>query len=715
MNGRTGTLLIATILMFSCSLQENTGNGILLKINDFEITQHEFGELLQRYKEEYPGDREDRTEMMLLDDLIETGLLYSRIITKDSFPDIDLNDEFKLDLLKSIKSKQVKITEKEIRCAYDRGKERLLVNYVWVPPGHQDLAGNISAILRNGATIDELKNNIRSDLASMEVEINYEENKPILPGTFIPKLERKVFQLDLNDVTVLCTPGGYHIVELIRRDTLIQGPFEQERSVIRDRLSAACMREKGEILFDPVGLSSKFKYSERILSFVDTGIYDLPDSILKENSSKNDHEKIIARYNNKSYTVEELKEKIKTVPTEFYHLFTNRQTRYKAIRCLIFRDAGIKFGGVDYAGYTRMKELLMLQDFLCKNMVLDNFADEHAIDVNLERINELLENNMGNHNGLVLDQIIKRLYAEGYDKREDRMTTVSEPALPAKTGSADQDGLEAWLHPDRYFSDEPVYLNLNLIGELEFPETKALSDTIIAQRGSWIYKAGDFLAEAEGYSLQTLYGLTGLKNKISLVRYIEQRSLKGQSDYNKKLVINEQALNEVDVHPFIFKKKFRAQDRSVIAVYDSVKITLGQFREYIAALTPAEKRICRNILYRKDYLEQLARHDYLVNIYRDELKELRNDIRSRYEEIKKFMVVKSWWDRYNVPAGMTLPDYKMDLYFRYLMEKMKEKETGKFITEAKERFTVLLDKAILEQEFDIDIGQLKNYFSVAFN
>jgi hypothetical protein len=451
MNGRTGTLLIATILMFSCSLQENTGNGILLKINDFEITQHEFGELLQRYKEEYPGDREDRTEMMLLGDLIETGLLYSRIITKDSFPDIDLNDEFKLDLLKSIKSKQVKITEKEIRCAYDRGKERLLVNYVWVPPGHQDLAGNISAILRNGATIDELKNNIRSDLASMEVEINYEENKPILPGTFIPKLERKVFQLDLNDVTVLCTPGGYHIVELIRRDTLIQGPFEQERSVIRDRLSAACMREKGEILFDPVGLSSKFKYSERILSFVDTGIYDLPDSILKENSSKNDHEKIIARYNNKSYTVEELKEKIKTVPTEFYHLFTNRQTRYKAIRCLIFRDAGIKFGGVDYAGYTRMKELLMLQDFLCKNMVLDNFADEHAIDVNLERINELLENNMGNHNGLVLDQIIKRLYAEGYDKREDRMTTVSEPALPAKTGSADQDGLEAWLHPDRYF------------------------------------------------------------------------------------------------------------------------------------------------------------------------------------------------------------------------------------------------------------------------
>ncbi len=691
-------ILVCVSGLFSCNRENEQGKTVVLKVGECEFSNIECNEILSKYLIFY-SNSEDTAKTLLFNDLIQIGLLYNHIISNDSLkvsPKKHLDDiEFVLNALRTIKTARVRVNEKDILKSYKRGKEKLIINYIWSSPDHKSISQNFHTYIKAGAKPSELKKN--SELNFKSDCTRFEEGKIIYPGTLIPELEKKVFEMKVDEVKLIATKGGYHIVQLLRREPNRQLSYKMEQETIKKRMVSAIMLEQGEILFDLERLKRKVKLNNDLISFTDFNIIPLNPDYSKDHEEKD--QTVLAYYDNRTYTIADIKKKVILLPDSIQDLFINQQTRPNALKAIILKDADPFYQDKNERMDKNNKEQVAPQKLMKKILVFDKGGNKLNEDKSIENLESLLSRDYCFGKESILN-FIQRKSVKGKKNKEEAGTDDNIMINP-----------EEWIDTRNCKTLLPVSINTSLLSTLEFKRKRVLSEEIIAKRGKWRITVGDFENEIDNYDLKTLELITPLKQRMKVVKYLEQVSFKNKADYEGKLLINKESLYKINVSKRILALKYPYNESSLVGKLEGIKIKLGDLRENIDSLPDELKEQLNNKSNLKEYIEGLLLNKYLFSIYEEEIKSYNDEIEDIRSKKSKYLFVKEYLKSYQLPEGFSVADSRLDVAFRLLLKDYKEQKIEEICSSAKELEIFFSEKYFKERGININTSIYQNRIS----
>ena len=690
-------ILVCVLGLFSCNRENEQGKTVVLKVGGCEFSNIECNEILSKYLRFY-SNSEDTAKMLFFNDLIQIGLLYNHTTSNDlmkvSPKKYSDNVEFVLSALRSIKTARVRVNEKDILKSYKRGKEKLIINYIWCSGNYKSVSQKFYSYIKAGAKPSEIKKN--SGLNFKSDSARFEEEKMIYAGMFIPEIEKEVFAMKVEEIKIIPTERGFHIIQLLRREPNRQLPFAMEKETIKKRMISAIMFERGELLFDIERLNGKVKLNDELISFTDLNITPLyPGNFSNEGQGS---QMALASYNDKVFAVEDIRKKVGMLPEEIQELFINKQTRPNALKTLLLREGVCTYLSESENQKKRGEEQAALQKLIKKILVFDESGTKFNSDRSIKNLDTLLLGDYCAGKEPVF-KFIQRKLEKGKKNKSD-----------AGTGDSMR-SLGEWLITKNYKAQFPVFINTSLLNSLEFKRSRISMDELVAKRGEWRITVGDFENEIDNYDLKTLELIIPLKQRMKVVKYLEQVSFKNKADYEGKLLINKESLDKINVSKRILALKYPYNESSLVGKLEGIKIKLGDLRENIDSLPDELKEQLNNKSNLKEYIEGLLLNKYLFSIYEEEIKSYNDEIEDIRSKKSKYLFVKEYLKSYQLPEGFSLADSRLDVAFRLLLKDYKEQKIEEICSSAKELEIFFSEKYFKERGVNINTSIYQNRIS----
>lgn len=311
--------IAAIFLLIGCSKDDSK---ILVKVGSYSIAQKDFEERYSNYLLSSGIKDSYRVRTAILNNMTNEILLYNYDDNKSIFENPEYQKELdwnkKQVLLSYLKDQEIhsKLTadEKELRETFFKVNEKIAARHLFAET--LDEAENYYQLLQVGNSFEELAKQCFTDsvLANNGGYLGY-----FTWGDMDPNFEEVAYSMKKGEISKpVKTQYGYSIIKVEDRQ---QNPIMTESQFLKKRnhlTKVVKLRKKKpaeqKYLSNVIDLS-KIKFSENIL---DNFWAQLSGEVVINDEAKDSKaSEICATYKNQSYTVQEVKEKINSLP--YYH------------------------------------------------------------------------------------------------------------------------------------------------------------------------------------------------------------------------------------------------------------------------------------------------------------------------------------------------------------------------------------------------------------
>ncbi len=324
------TIALIGLLMIGCG---SSGDKVLAKVGDYEITASEFGEYFASVRMPFPTAQDEFNKRReALDSLIVSRLLIQGAYEMGVDQSAELarvvlanKDKFLVDVLLNQEVVQkAKPTDAEIKQFWDRLEYKVKASHILV--SDLDTANALIARIQDGESFEKLAHEYSIDRSA-------EKNKGDLGfftwGQMVDPFQKAVWQMEPGELSPpVKSDYGYHIIKLVDRlPNEYRTDLEKMRPEITDQLYKRNQRRIGRAYFENL--------QKRYPIIVDTATCDYlikkreniyPPMLLKtfpkndfdlEQLDRNEKELVLAHWEGGQLTVLEYLQAIKSISPNF--------------------------------------------------------------------------------------------------------------------------------------------------------------------------------------------------------------------------------------------------------------------------------------------------------------------------------------------------------------------------------------------------------------
>jgi len=687
--------LIIFILNRYCFKQEHlTKNELFIKVwGNVEIYSDDFNRKIEKFISSALSYKNDSASQIVFENLI-SDILLTKKAKESGYLNFDEVKNYKIEIMSNyIRDKRLKIENihdwkiKKIITDYN---QEIMVDYIWVPSNNKKIADQLFEYVKDGAYLDMLllhNDAMKWDNAGVEIY----KNRIIKVGSMIPEVIEKISKLKPEEIIRLKTKSGYHIIRLINRTQFSKNKYPNynmgQMDSIRERLAIAQAIENGDLIFNEYALNKEI--NSRFLNLIDFSIKPLEIDEKLQNDSK-----IIAEFEGKVYTEQELKTKICTLPQNIQALFRNKPCRIKALATLILIENGCPL--VKDRNERIISEL--------KNALNNEEKDT------ISCLTKWLTNNLINKSAS--GSLIPILQKSGSNKYFNQGKDYLSKMNPDFSTMVNEEKREyyQWLTPEIFEGLDKLRINFIALENFKLDSTNYNKEQVLAFSGKWKLTVGDFFRTLNTLTPESRLDIAKGDNVIRLIEYMAQDEGRIKNIHNIK--INHRLLKEIDIIGYsIDETQPYINENTVIGEFGKIKIDVKMLRKIIAGLDQEENKSFQG--NRLSIFRKMLVQAYFLSL-KDEYK-IENDsyFKRKLVEYENQILFQIFYKKNIYIEPIDIVDTRLNYYVNTIINKLKQERLEKYLNETMKETKIQVNKKLLIQ-YGINIKNSKFAGQISF-
>lgn len=696
-------IITSSILVLNNCNNDILNDPIFIQIGNKNVLLSEF---LMTANSNFQGDSVSTNKYLeQLDNFIAAELYSSSnvaAIFRDSVEfSLDNENNILSDLLYRYKTENVSINDDYLESCYKKNNEIRIVDYVWLPDSLKKTSLRVKELLDAGEDLEYFR--MLTDYNDMvSNNVLFVPKRMIKGGTLNEDLQEEAYELKDNEVKLVYTESGIHILRLFKKFPNIDNSnLKNEKKRIRKRILNAKLEERNEYFCDPLLFSKKVIVNSEKLFLVD--FYFKPIHELNNLVEKRNNLIVESFYGNKVFYKEFL-ETLNNIPQNIKVLLTDEQLKVKTCEFIILEILKHDIEDAIDEEIKSYKENLMVEK-LIQNKYL-SFKEKHINKDSLilgmsDWIDEVLLTN-ANHSSLY-----SLFLSEAYKNRIEKNKFIVDKVKNHK------EFLNKKTIIDKYRAINPykaISVNYGIMDSIINESQLTNKKRIIAYYGKWELTNGEFFNYIQGLTLETKLELIDPQNCIELIKYIAKKELNTNIIDMNRLVIDKSSFSSKTDYSFlkILSEYVELSRTDIVASYDTLEISVEDLNNYFFNLSIADKKQLINVITREDFLNKLLRRISLENeINKCQLNKqnLSKNIRRSSMDSDKLFFQLYGCDLNIKPKGLE------GVYFQLALKKLLEQKLDTIINEQLTKYRVYLNFDIATQlNINTDLSLYKDYF-----
>ena len=516
----TLTLISITILLSIIIVKWNNKNSvdsILLQIGDKKET---LSKVLKGINNNFQSDSNKINNTKQLDNYINTKLYLSSSISS-LFNDtkqfsIDKNSEFLSSLLFKFKTEKLTENKSFIKDCYEKNKDILIIDYVWLPDSLKAHSQKVRDLLEFGEDLEYFRNHTDFKKMLSSGALFYPK-RLINGGTLNQEIQDIAYKLKENDVELIHTKSGIHILRLFKRHpNNNHRNIETEREKISKRIQKAKLEANKDYWCDPILFNKKVLINIDKLSFLDYYFKSMIDSTT---SIKKGDEVIAKGFNGNKILYRDYLKFINNLSLNIQVLLLENKSRLRMSEIVLLEMLKDDIlNGIDEKIKVYKEDLMV--ELLIKNKyisVIENLTNKESVISQIsDWINDFIVTNTDK------TSLYSLLLEESYNKNLETNKQVLDKKSRYEKLLNEKSLLQKYSVLN---SNKTICINYSILDTFKIDKHLEKNIRTIANYGSWELTANMFLRYVNDLTLETKLELINPENCFMLIEYIAKKEL----------------------------------------------------------------------------------------------------------------------------------------------------------------------------------------------
>ena len=484
---------------------------VVIKIGDYEVTVNQYIQKINALRCFYSNDEDSVLKKHVLNHFISEGLLCEYAKKKNAGLNLAMKRQLKeyrrstlIAAAKQQKLAQHESTADELKIAYKRSKDAVVIGDIYVQKNQEHILDEILAQTDAGATYDDLETGTGSNENDWEKK-GVVFNRRMLTGELVfgHHIDATIYKMKVGDIKVFNTKSGYHQIHLLERIPKKRKNFVYEREILRQKIASNKLELSGGVAIDSIGKIFKIRLNENLLSSLDVR---LEDSLA------------IASFQDDKITIGELKKIIATSPIDVQYLAIDKSTREKVAKVLIMMNMGFKPELPD--SYKLQKNRFLIENLVKKILAVnEGFKDtlefnRSSVDLKQKVLTDWMEKTFAENNP---SSVEKLLLEEAYQQKID--SKIGNPLHG--NGAKSPPNNYPWLYPESFDRINELEIDTELLDCLAIPVScQIVNEWVVAKSSNRTITIEKFFHELDKLKANTRRKVLRKENIAGYIEFI---------------------------------------------------------------------------------------------------------------------------------------------------------------------------------------------------